>query len=539
MYTSEPRVKTKRRSVQVVRIGLQILAFLFVPDLFIRIFSSVGTMVQAIVGGTFRFSALWPEILLTAGILVLTVIWGRFFCGYICAFGSMQDLMRAVGKHIPFRPKISEKADRMLKRVKYAVLAFVVIGVWVFAVPQDVVWSPWTVFGAYVQPWKGVPTDALFLSVGGLLMLLIVIGSLFVERFFCKYICPLGAIFTAVSHFRLFRVRRKASLCPSGCRLCTQQCPMSIPLYTQERVCSGECIDCMKCTGVCPNDNITAEPIPAVSGTLAAAAFAGMTLIGEIPTVTRPDTSVYETESVQETDSGKYTDGVYTGSGDGYRGPITVRVTVENGSITDIEITSSRDDSQYVSRAQDGIIPAILAAQSTDVSAVSGATFSSRGILRAVEDALSLEQPEQTETTAVEPTEPQTEPQTETKMPSGVGSYTDGVYTGSGSGFRGTTTVQVTVENGAITDITVTSYDDDPQFFSRAKDSVIAAILSAQSVDVDTVSGATFSSNSIREAVADALSVDFTNPNDSSEGRGMHGRHGDFGSKNRQNTFSM
>ena len=532
-------MKKKLSLIQIVRTVIQLIAFVTVPALFITIFSSIGSIIMSIIGGSFVLTEYLGSIILVLGVFLVTMVFGRYFCGFICSFGAMQDLLNAVGKLIPFKVKIPEKADKYLKLLKYVVLAFVAIGVWGFSVTGDVIWSPWTVFGAYVQPWKGVPTDALFLSVGGLLLLLIVIGSLFVERFFCKYICPLGAIFTAVSHFRLFRVRRKASLCPSGCRLCTQQCPMSIPLYTQERVCSGECIDCMKCTGVCPNDNITAEPIPAVSGTLAAAAFAGMTLIGEIPTVTRPDTSVYETESVQETDSGKYTDGVYTGSGDGYRGPITVRVTVENGSITDIEITSSRDDSQYVSRAQDGIIPAILAAQSTDISAVSGATFSSRGILRAVEDALSLEQPEQTETTAVEPTEPQTEPQTETKMPSGVGSYTDGVYTGSGSGFRGTTTVQVTVENGAITDITVTSYDDDPQFFSRAKDSVIAAILSAQSVDVDTVSGATFSSNSIREAVADALSVDFTNPNDSSEGRGMHGRHGDFGSKNRQNTFSM
>ena len=105
-----------------------------------------------------------------------------------------------------------------------------------------------------------------------------------------------------------------------------------------------------------------------------------------------------------------------------------------------------------------------------------------------------------------------------------AGSYTDGVYIGSGTGLRGTTQVQVTVEDGMITDITVLSYADDRQYFTRAQSTVIASILKTQGIDVSTVSGATFSSNSIIEAVADALDLDFTNPNASASGMG-HGRH--------------
>ena len=96
------------------------------------------------------------------------------------------------------------------------------------------------------------------------------------------------------------------------------------------------------------------------------------------------------------------------------------------------------------------------------------------------------------------------------------GLYADGVYTGSGKGLRGTTEVQVTVESGSITNVTVLSYADDRQYFTRAQSSMIAGILKAQSVNVGTVSGATFSSNSILEAVADALGLDFTNPNSAS-----------------------
>ena len=103
--------------------------------------------------------------------------------------------------------------------------------------------------------------------------------------------------------------------------------------------------------------------------------------------------------------------------------------------------------------------------------------------------------------------------------------YADGVYTGTGSGYRGATQVQVTVAGGRITDVTVLSSEDDRQYFSRAQSSLIAAILNAQGVDVSTVSGATFSSNGILEAVADALNIDFTNPNATlSRGRGGRGR---------------
>ena len=76
------------------------------------------------------------------------------------------------------------------------------------------------------------------------------------------------------------------------------------------------------------------------------------------------------------------------------------------------------------------------------------------------------------------------------------------------------------MENGMIADITVLSYEDDRQYFSRAQEGVIAGILYYQSLDVGTVSGATFSSNGILEAVADALGMDFMNPNGSGGGHG-------------------
>lgn len=104
-----------------------------------------------------------------------------------------------------------------------------------------------------------------------------------------------------------------------------------------------------------------------------------------------------------------------------------------------------------------------------------------------------------------------------------TGKYKDGVYTGTADGYRGKIAVQVTVSGGNISDITVLSAADDGPYFSRASSGVIPAILSSQSINVSTVSGATFSSNSILEAVADALGLDFTNPNSSMSGGHGHG----------------
>ena len=99
------------------------------------------------------------------------------------------------------------------------------------------------------------------------------------------------------------------------------------------------------------------------------------------------------------------------------------------------------------------------------------------------------------------------------------GNYKDGVYTGQGEGFRGTTQVQVTVEDGFIADIAVLSFQDDREFFQKAQSSVVGGILTEQTPDVDAVSGATFSSKSIMEAVADALESGLGEPEQPADNR--------------------
>ena len=182
-------------------------------------------------------------------------------------------------------------------------------------------------------------------------------------------------------------------------------------------------------------------------------------------------------------------DGVFIGEADGFVAPIRVSVTVENGYITAIKVLEQNDTEAMFAMAQDGIIPAVLQANGTDgVDTVSGATYSSQGLLDAIADALCRDCAETADTQAL-PTQ-----------------YTDGVYIGEAQGYMGKIQVSVTITDGSITAVKVLEYSDDTAIFAMARDSIVPAVIAANSAaNVDTVSGATYSSNGLLDAIANAL----------------------------------
>ena len=390
----------KTNTTQLLRHGVQLLAFLLFPGLFLTVFNALKDVIVALVTGTFALSALTGSLITLAVVLGVTVLWGRFFCGYLCTFGALQELLAfARKKLIPEVRRMPEKADKLLKYVKYGVLLAVVLLVWVLQLPVDSTFSPWGVFGALLSGNLTVMGEAVP-TVGFGLLLGILILSFFVERAFCRYLCPLGALFTPLSAGRLFRIRRLETAC-TGCQQCTRTCAMGVTVHEDDFVRSGECIDCMRCMAVCRPQALRAVPAPAVAGTASALALCGLIQVGKLAVPEQPAASTaslageYASEQVVSAETGspatRYMDGVYTGSGNGFRGVISAQVTVEGGRITDVTILSSSDDRDFFQRAQNGVIPAILQAQSVNVSAVSGATYSSRGILEAVADALQLD----------------------------------------------------------------------------------------------------------------------------------------------------
>ena len=168
---------------------------------------------------------------------------------------------------------------------------------------------------------------------------------------------------------------------------------MGISLYRTDVVTNPECIDCMNCVEICPRDNVTANPKPAFAAAIAVASLAGMYYAGNITGVAVANQQVAAmSESLSTANSAKagpFTDGTYQGSAAGYHGNTSVSVMVANGYISTIDVLSTGDDPEFFNQAKSSIVPAILSAQSVGVDTVSGATFSSNGLIGAVKDALS------------------------------------------------------------------------------------------------------------------------------------------------------
>ena len=447
MENSNKSVTKKRKflALKSVRLAIQIAFFIFLPGLYVDAFLDIKTIFSAVVGGSFDLGTLLPQIIGLIAVIPVTVFLGRFFCGWACAFGSFGDfLYKIVGKIFKKRLRMNETADRMLKLVKYGILAYIVIFLWTFDAPGLSAASPWDVFGmlATVGSVPDISYVAANLTMGLLFFILIAVGSIFVQRFFCRYLCPLGAVFTLFSAFKATRIEKPARNC-GRCRICTDACAMGIPLYRKDSVHSGECIECQQCIAACPRGNVKCtlagnDIRPLVAGTMAAIVIAGVygtvgnafagsndnsTQISESSgsldqdvialagleastgensvdvsqenASSSPEAAPSASPSVQvtagdSTSQSQYADGTYTGTGTGFRGAQTeVSVTIANGLITDIVTVSYGDDRPYYSRAFSDVSQEIISSQSTDVDAVSGATYSSDGIMEAVQSALS------------------------------------------------------------------------------------------------------------------------------------------------------
>ncbi len=181
-------------------------------------------------------------------------------------------------------------------------------------------------------------------------------------------------------------------------------------------------------------------------------------------------------------------DGVYIGKAQGFMSEIKVSVTVQNGVISTIKVLSQGDTSTIFARAQEGILPAVIEANGTDgVDTVSGATYSSQGLLDAIAEALCGECNETADAVT-------------------AADYSDGVFVGEAQGYMGLIKVAVTVIDGSITAVRIVSQSDTDTIFYSAKDGIVPAVLEANgTVGVDTVTGATYSSQGILDAINNAL----------------------------------
>ena len=223
------------------------------------------------------------------------------------------------------------------------------------------------------------------------------------------------------------------------------------------------------------------------------------------------------------------TDGVYKGTGTGYAGDITVAVQIKDKQIVAIDILSSSDDAAFFKRAQ-AVIDKIIEGQTLDVDTVSGATYSSRGIISAVKNALTGEKDSGTTGKSQSGSGAAAGSSTSVQAVEDPSAYKDGTYYGTGTGFGGTLKVKVEISGGKITSIQIMENQDGSEYISKAS-ALINTIIQNQSTNVDTVSGATYSSVGIIQAVRNALSQAAV----STSGTTTSGEAGNAGNSGNQN----
>ena len=202
-------------------------------------YATVGTFVQKIHESAF--------VLMMIG-FVLAILFGPVFCGWVCPLGTVQEWVAKWGKKL-FRRRynhfVPPRIDSVLRYARYIVLAWVL---YVTAMSGKLIFADYDPYFALFNFWSG-EVAWTSLAILGLTLGL----SLFVERPWCKYVCPYGAVLGISNLFRVFQIRRVASTCKDD-GACSVMCPMNIPVDAVKTVRDHQCISCLECTSeaICP-----------------------------------------------------------------------------------------------------------------------------------------------------------------------------------------------------------------------------------------------------------------------------------------------
>ena len=248
--------KERKKIHTWLRALIQLLYFIFIPSVYTAAFAGVKYIFTQIGAGEKVAMTSFVTVLLV--ICLYTMVFGRFFCGFACAFGAFGDALHALYtkacKKMKKKPvKIPEKAVGILSYMKYLVLLLIVLLCYAGVYGKAQGTSPWDVFsmihagnfrlGGYV--------------IGLVILLLLMVGMCVQERFFCRFFCPMGAVFSILPVLPFSNLRRDRSECIKGCRACTMKCPSDIELAPNTAPeLSGDCFQCQKCIDTCPKGNI-------------------------------------------------------------------------------------------------------------------------------------------------------------------------------------------------------------------------------------------------------------------------------------------
>ena len=249
-------------ALDLVILMIRLAFFLFFPAVFSTAFAGVKYIVQQISTSTpLSFNA-FVQTLLT--VCIVTILAGRLFCGFACAFGSLGDfvywLQSFVSRKLGKRPlRLDERLCIKLQYGKYLVLAGLLLLVWSGKGQMITTASPWTAFSLiHTRHFSALNPVCL------VLLLFVIAGMAVQPRFFCRILCPMGAVFSLLPVMSWAIVHRRRSHCLKGCKACLRRCPSGLDIPDRDsgdpgRM--GDCFSCLKCMRICPKGNIHVLPV--------------------------------------------------------------------------------------------------------------------------------------------------------------------------------------------------------------------------------------------------------------------------------------
>lgn len=282
----------RRISLAFFLIALTIIVYLhsktsYFPSVdFICPFGGLETLYNFLASGSFISKVTLGNIVLLGLTLFLGLFFGRVFCGWICSFGAIQGGMRWLGSKI-FKKKlvINPKIDKILRLIKYPVLFLILFFTYKTATLVIRPYDPWATYGHIFSGFSEIFAE----FTGGFIILVgTLVGSFFIDRFFCKYICPLGAFLGIFRVLNINTITKDKSTCIS-CKKCNNVCPMNIDVMNKDKVKSAECINCFECITDCPTkkDTLKLKTFgkklnPAIVGSIAISLFLILFILGTV-----------------------------------------------------------------------------------------------------------------------------------------------------------------------------------------------------------------------------------------------------------------
>lgn len=217
-------------------------------------FGGFETLYTSITTGNFVPGILISGVIVAIAIILSLIFFRRGFCGWVCPFGIVQEFF---GKITKKKIIISAAIDNKLRYLKYLVLVLILI---LTAITGTLIFKTYDPFLNFFHFGKGifwgVGEESAF--IGFSIALLVVLLSIFIERAWCKYFCPLGAIMALGSMFSFSKIKRDKISC-TNCKFCDTKCPMGLKTSNIDSMKNIDCIDCMGCVDSCPSSSLSTQ----------------------------------------------------------------------------------------------------------------------------------------------------------------------------------------------------------------------------------------------------------------------------------------